>query len=359
MPKKVYLQKKTKIDNLIVKNSANINWVIESRLIPKNKQLKLLKFYYKLYEPLFKYQVTFYQKFKIRCFEAWREVVIEEKIEVLKELENIQEEIDIYSEKIVNYENNTDTIEDRIKTATVKGVQCDTCKGFLNPGYYDFNATSSIIKDETMTQINIIPKFEIQGFIKDKEGQQDENKDIVHELRSKGTNNFLLKTKFSERLKKMSTNKDEAEDYDCGDDEIIDYSEITKNIDLGKLNIAIHPNDINDLDKNQNQKDHIDYSKPQPMIALASPKANNFSLNYLSSNNNIQEKNEQSEEINKESEEFNLLKSNNSNHQEVIEEENEEDKEYLEYLMEEEEGILKKIKEEEEKSQQIGAEIQN
>jgi len=168
--RKKFLFRKNKIDNLIVKNSAEVNWEIDKRLIQKRKQIKLLKFYYKLYEPFFKQQVNYSRKIMIEFFENWRSVVMDEKIQVLKELQKTEEEIDIYSEKIVNYENNTENLEEVIKTSQIKSDNCEKCKKIVqinnppitsNTPTNDFNLTSSILKEETMHEINVIPQFKV------------------------------------------------------------------------------------------------------------------------------------------------------------------------------------------------------
>lgn len=245
------IEKHPRIDHLIIENSAIVNWEIEKRLVPKSKENKMLQFYYKLYKPYFKLQVNFYRKFLINCFETWRGIVIDEKFQVLKELQKIEEEIDLYSEKIVNYENTTEDIEDKIKTITLKAYQCTKCRGFVNPDYTDFNATSSILKEETYHQINIIPQFKVHGFIQDKKEIEKENKqkdnnnnkdlrkDFIISKQNSNYNGKSMKSnnnnnKLSQGTKKMSSNFQD-DDCDVGDNEIVDLNEITKNLDLAKL----------------------------------------------------------------------------------------------------------------------------
>jgi hypothetical protein len=238
--RKMHLHKKIKIDHSILSNTAIVCWEMEKRILPKRKNQKLLILYYKLYMPLFKHQINYNRKLLVEYFESWRQLIFIEKVELLHEIKRLEEDIDIYSEKIVNYENNTEVVDEKVKLAIVKGAQCTACKGFINPGIYDFNATSSMIKDETMHQINIVPQFNINEFMKDKDSLKNNiyilNTPNLKEqfIISRQTSNNKQISRFSSGIKKMSSNKEYYDD-DIGEEEIIDYNEIARNMDLGKM----------------------------------------------------------------------------------------------------------------------------
>ena len=209
------LSKKTKLDHLIIYSGAEVNAAIESRLIPKRRQLKFLRLYYKLYTPYFRHRLLLYKVGLARCFESWRQTIIDEKVMVLNEIASHEEGIEEVSEKIVDYENKTEAINEKLGVAMANAINCTACRSYTA---MDFNGT--MMKDDTVI-IGKVPQFNCH-FV----GGSGGVKSSGEQKSDKKTGGYVIT--FDEQKDYMS--KDEVKDCNEGNEgnEDADYLEFLK-----------------------------------------------------------------------------------------------------------------------------------
>ncbi len=160
------LSKKTKIDNLIIANTAITNFNIEQRIITKQITLKMLSFYRKLFLLKYKDDTLYIRRYFINSFDYWKGIINEEKHKVIEEIDNNKAKSLYLKDKLSNYNSKCNNFEDYNKSLSKTIRECKTCSS-INNNKDIFNLTgndltitfTTAIKDETLNQINLIPEF--------------------------------------------------------------------------------------------------------------------------------------------------------------------------------------------------------